>query len=349
MSGNRFVQFKPQEHVSQYVPLPLDLLAKIGEKKQNEIDVTKAKLDEFSSNLNIKAPIGLETVAGEKEKYYTDKVSGIREWFMANKGNTAGAAEKLAAASREYNADKDIESLSKAYEDNPNTMKKLQLSAEGKGFNDFTDENGNVKQFGLEKGILKHPDGREFTSYTPGIYGYAGKGDWMKDATTITNQIEEDIRGSIDTNENDIKNIGGVDYIVNKQTGSKEELLTEEKIFKHLTPFLNSLELEKGIGKVDQESFIGRYMAGIYKNEDGSFSKEKLQADLTAVALLRGKRAIDESYNQKPLPTDDDGSGGGGKGDKDFTTDMIMIPVPETTLSLIKLYSLSYIAISCSF
>lgn len=336
MSGNRFTQFKPQEHVSQYVPLPLELLAKIGEKKQNEIDVTKAKLDEFSSKLNIKAPIGLETVAANKEQYYSDKLSSVRDWFMANKGNTSGAAEKLAALGREYNSDRDVEILGKAYEENPNTLKKLQLSSEGKGFNDFTDEKGNVKQFGLEKGILKHPDGREFTSYTPSIYGYAGKGDWMKDATTITNQITEDIRNSIDTNENEIKNIGGVDYIVNKQTGSKEELITEEKIFKHLTPFLESLELDKGIGKIDQESFIGRYMAGIYKNEDGSFSREKLQADLTAVALLRGRKTIEESYNQKPLPkeTNPDGT---TKTGTDVTSDMLIIPVPETTDALVPL------------
>lgn len=335
MSGNRFVQFKPQEHVSQYVPLPLDLLAKIGEKKQNEIDVTKAKLDEFSSNLNIKPAIGFEDAASKKEKYYTDKLAEVRTWFMANKGNTSGAAEKMAALGREFNTDKDIEMINMAAAQNPLTLAKLESVSQKKGGANFVDRTtGNVKQFGLQNGIATASNGRTYTSFTPAMYGYYEKGDWEKDAGALMDQIEgHKIQQAIDAGDEIIELPDGSKKRRDQKTQVMSDLLTEQDLIEGVQPYLESLNLGSGTDKVSQTSFLYRINEGLYDDGKGGVDSQKLQDDLVAYGKLRLRKNTKNDYQN----TTTGGSGGGsGSGDDEGLPFNYVISTAEETTALIE-------------
>ena len=317
MSGNRFTKFTPQEFVSQYVPLPLDLLAKVGERKQSAIDTTKAKMDEYKSTLDVQAGVGFDEDASAREKYYLDKLEKARATLQNDK-NPERAAEIMASIGSEFNQDKVIANAKASYKLNPETFKKMELINQGKAGGDFLDDQGNPLTYKTDPitGAITRSDGKNYSEFNPTIYGAYNKGDYEAFASGIVGKVKtERLQWGVDNGQEIITisdgNGGTKDVFRDKTTQNITEILDETTLARAVEPYVNSLELDKGLGKVSDESLIYRIKEGIYNDANGVVDIEKVKQDLIDYGMLgqiHNKKQTDKDTKLGEIK-------GGGAGD----------------------------------
>lgn len=99
MATNRFEQFTPNEHISTYVPLPVDFMAKALSAKQAEYDTALDQADAAEEAFKINAIDQHQQFKQQKQKEYNNKLTEIADYIVKT-GDTSKAREIKSLANR---------------------------------------------------------------------------------------------------------------------------------------------------------------------------------------------------------------------------------------------------------
>lgn len=109
MNTNRFTEFNPNDHVSTYIPLPVEFMAKALEAKQGQYDNALAQADAAEEAFKINAIDQHQKFKKQKQDEYNSKLTEISDYIVKT-GDTSRAREIKSLANRWKN-DADVNEM----------------------------------------------------------------------------------------------------------------------------------------------------------------------------------------------------------------------------------------------
>jgi len=189
MPTNRFTEFNPNDHVSTYVPLPVEFMAKALEAKQGQYDNALAQADAAEEAFKINAIDKHQQFKQQKQKEYNDKLTEISDYIVKT-GDTSRAREIKSLANRWKN-DADVNEMQMS-----KTQWDLDQAAILKATNDRVYNERNNPFTGFQ-GV--NPDGT--------IQGYRARGVRpTKDYTAGADLAIDNIKANLDSTHEYVDN-----------------------------------------------------------------------------------------------------------------------------------------------
>lgn len=180
----------PQEYVSQYVPLPLELIAQEGAAKQKSYDINKSALEKSALDNTIKSIEEHDDYRNQYLKSFNDQAKALLNDPNLDFGSYEGK-QKVDNLIRQYSSDPYLQTLSRSIANKKDTLDNLEAIKKEKDaygyWNDPLLKEEKLKQMGINPYIDENGHPVEYQRQT-----IKRRADHIKPVTEIFDKMKDD-------------------------------------------------------------------------------------------------------------------------------------------------------------